>query len=296
MDSIIEKELSESSNDNVLFVTEQCNNRCLMCCQPPKCVDDIDALFSLNVSKIKKSPKNIKTIAITGGEPTLLGNRLLELLILIREELPNTIVHILTNGRLFSDAEFTKRVVEAGDGMISFGIPLHSDYERDHNIIAGNSNAFTETIYGLYNLAMNSAVIELRIVVNKMNYMRLSQISHYVHKNLSFVTWISFMGMERIGYADSMSDSIWIEPVSYISGLVESCDYLSMAGYDVRIYNIPLCLLPRTAHHYSCKSISEWKTFFLPQCQSCSMIEKCCGNFSTSSEPFHGIKPILDLK
>ena len=34
-----------SSNDNTLFVTEQCNNRCIMCCQPPQTADDIDALF-----------------------------------------------------------------------------------------------------------------------------------------------------------------------------------------------------------------------------------------------------------
>lgn len=37
-----------SSNDNTLFVTEQCNNRCIMCCQPPQTADDIDALFQEN--------------------------------------------------------------------------------------------------------------------------------------------------------------------------------------------------------------------------------------------------------
>lgn len=293
MDSIISRGFDASSNDNILFVTEQCNNRCIMCCQPPKDNDDIDELFEQNIQKILGAPKNINYIGITGGEPTLLGDKLPTLISLIREKLPDTHIHILSNGRLFSSPEYASNVVSVGDWMISFGIPLHSDYENDHNLIAGNNRAYQETLYGLYNLAMNSSAIELRIVINNMNYKRLPQISQFILKNLSFVSWISFIGMERIGNADTLDKHIWVEPKLYIPYLTEACQNLSMAGYDVRIYNIPLCLLPPTAHIFAFQSISEWKKYFLKECGPCLMREKCCGLFATSSKPFCGINPIL---
>ena len=73
------KLFSESSNDNTLMVTEQCDNHCLMCCQPPKKNDDFDFFEKLNQKIINASPLNIDCIGISGGEPTLLGKRLVNL-------------------------------------------------------------------------------------------------------------------------------------------------------------------------------------------------------------------------
>ena len=44
-----QRDIDIKSNDNTLFVTEQCNNRCIMCCQPPKRVNDIDLYFAQNI-------------------------------------------------------------------------------------------------------------------------------------------------------------------------------------------------------------------------------------------------------
>lgn len=49
-----------NSNSNVLFVTEQCNNRCIMCCQPPKEIDDTEWYYEHNVQLIKTAPKETK--------------------------------------------------------------------------------------------------------------------------------------------------------------------------------------------------------------------------------------------
>lgn len=75
------------SNDNTLFCTEQCNNHCLMCCQPPINVDDIDWLYEENLLRIQNAPKDLPIIGITGGEPTLLGEKLISLIMYIREQL-----------------------------------------------------------------------------------------------------------------------------------------------------------------------------------------------------------------
>ena len=177
--------------------------------------------------------------------------------------------------------------------MLSFGIPLHSDYEKDHNIIAGNPYAYKETMSGFYNLAMNSASIEVRVVINKLNYQRLSEISQYILKNLPFIEWVSYMGMERTGYADKHAHSIWIDPLDYSDNLIIACELLVMSGYNARIYNIPLCLLHHTGWQYAYQSISEWKKTFATSCRECIVREKCCGLFATSSAPFRGIHPII---
>ena len=64
-----------------------------------------------------------------------------------------------------------------------------------------SKNAYYETITGLFNLASYGAGIELRIVINKLNFMRLPQLAEFIQKNLPFVEWTAFMGMEYIGYA-----------------------------------------------------------------------------------------------
>lgn len=92
-----------NSNDNALFITSQCNNRCVMCCQPPLLRNDHDGYFQKNMALIDSAPRELRSIGITGGEPTLLGDRLFELLRHIRTKLPETEIHLLTNGRAFAD-------------------------------------------------------------------------------------------------------------------------------------------------------------------------------------------------
>lgn len=291
-----QREINIKSNDNTLFVTEQCNNRCIMCCQPPKRTHDIDSLYEQNIERIKQAPKNLQSIGITGGEPTLLGYKLVELIQEIRKELPYTDIHLLSNGRAFKDSDFTKDIVEVGEDKLILGIPLHSDYAGDHDLIAGSRNAYTETMKGLYDIAMQGGIIELRIVMNKLNFSRFLSMAKFIHKNLSFVAWTAFMGMEKTGFADSKSEKIWIEPIEYQAELDDAVHFLADWYHEVAIYNIPLCLLPKGLYNFAKRSISDWKNYYLPVCSKCVMKEKCCGLFSTSSDPYDGIAPILSIK
>lgn len=289
-----QRQLDINSNDNTLFTTEQCNNRCIMCCQPPKRVDDIDRLFRENKQRILNAPKDLPMIALTGGEPTLMGDKMIELVRLIRETLPDTEIHILSNGRTFANFDYAKKLGEVADGHVLMGIPLHSDYEYDHDVIAGARGAYVETMKGLYNLAMQGIAIELRIVMNKLNYLRFPQMAEFIHKNLSFVNWTAFMGMERTGFAASKADRIWIEPKEYVLNLCKAIQYLDDFCHDVCIYNLPLCLIPEEYHAFAEKSISDWKNSYLPICDTCTKKGCCCGFFTTASQPFEEIKPFKE--
>ena len=281
------------SNDNTLFTTARCNNNCIMCCQPPLNNDDIDELYKRNIAIINRSPKDIPVVGISGGEPTLLGDRLIDLIRHIRQTLPDSDIHILSNGRNFKDIDYTRRLVEAADDKLFVGIPLHSDYYKDHDIIAGAKEAYNETMAGIFNLAALGAAIELRIVINKLNYMRLPQMADFIQKNLPFVAWTAFMAMEHIGHAVSNERNIWIEPIDYADKLTEAVLILAQWRKEVAVYNVPLCLIPESIHQFAQKSISDWKNKYLPECDHCSLKSKCCGFFATSQKFFKGIKPIL---
>lgn len=279
------------SNSNVLFVTDQCNNHCVMCCQPPKMKDDIDYYFKKNVALIKTAPKETKNVCITGGEPTLAGDKLFDLIQIIREELPVTDIQILSNGRAFTDRSFTHRLKEIGGEQIFVGVPLHSDYAGDHDRIAGIKGAFTETMLGVYNLADEGIPIELRIVINKMNYQRLPLMAEFIFKNLYFVGWTAWMAMEDTGYATKNAQHIWIEPIDYIPLLCRAVKFLFEWDMPTSIFNIPLCLLPDDYHQFAAQSISDWKTNYLDNCDTCALKENCCGLFATSKRVFTGLYP-----
>ena len=263
-----------------------------MCCQPPHSGDDIDAYYAHNERLIKTAPKDTKEVCITGGEPTLAGDKLISLVDLVRQELPNTSIHILSNGRNFQLNDYTHRLAVAGGDKLIFGIPFHSDYCGDHDLITGAKGAFNETMHGLYNLSEEGCCIELRIVINKLNYKRLPKMAEYIFKNLPFVSWVALMAMEDTGYAVKNDNTIWVEPIEYTKLLCEAVDILDQWRIPVSIYNLPLCLLPATHRKFAAQSISDWKTKHIDVCERCAAKSNCCGLFATSKKTFKGLKAI----
>ncbi|MCM0721660.1 His-Xaa-Ser system radical SAM maturase HxsC [Parabacteroides sp. W1-Q-101] len=280
-----------NSNDNSLFVTSQCNNRCLMCAQPPLNRDDIDFFFERNIRLIDNAPNGLTDIGITGGEPTLLQEKLVHLIKYIELRYPDSLIHILTNGRAFSDIQYTRMFVEFSN--LLFGIPLHSDFSIEHDAITQVKDSYIETMKGLYNLANIGADIELRVVINKMNYRRLPQLSEFIWRNLPFVASISFMGLEDTGYSIKNHNKIWIDPIDYLVEIEKAVINLAEWNLDVSIFNIPLCLLKPSLYKFAKKSISDWKVTYIDTCSTCSKKNECCGLFSTSKMQSPNIKPIL---
>lgn len=284
---MIRTELDINSNDNSLFVTAQCNNRCLMCSQPPLKRNDIDELFERNLRIIESAPDELKDIGITGGEPTLLGDKLFELIEKIQVKYPESIIHILSNGRAFKSRHYNKQLAETGKGQLLIGIPLHSDYIHDHDYIAQAEGSYNETMKGLYNLGEFGVDIELRIVINKINYQRLPQLSDFIYKNLPFVRYVSFMGLEDTGYTIKNHKKVWIEPQEYQIQLEKAVLNLATWGLNVSVFNLPHCCIPESLHEFAKKSISDWKVKYMTSCDECLVKNECCGLFATSKSGYY---------
>jgi len=281
----------KGSYHNSLFITDRCNSNCLMCSQPPKNIDDLDYFYNVNKALIQLIPKETEVIGITGGEPTILGGRLLELLILMSTELPNMCIHMLSNGRIFSRKKYAANISSTNKNLI-IGVPIYSDNYLDHDYIVQARDAFNQTIIGLHNLARYGVKIEIRIVMHKLTYQRLPQIAKFIYKNLPFVNNIAFMGLEYTGYTPFNHDKLWIEPSKYMNQLEEAVLYLNSMGMNAAIYNLQHCLLKETLWNFSVKSISDWKRNYIDECTKCDLLDKCGGVFATSKMLSSEIKAI----
>ncbi len=273
------------SEHNAIFATDRCNNNCLMCSQPPiDRRDDEKVEQNLEVVRLICPPP--AALGLTGGEPTLLGEGLFRILRSVRDRLPTTRLHVLTNGRLFARPDFADAFVRSAPTKTTLGVPLHSSVSFEHDYIAQARHAFDQTITGLHRLARSRQDIEVRVVVHALNAHRLADLADYIYRNLPFASHVALMGLEVTGFARRNLSTLWIEPTEYLHELEKSVEYLAVRGMNVSIYNHQLCLLPRWLWKFARKSISDHKTVYDQRCAGCVAQGECGGLFGTSQGVF----------
>jgi MoaA/NifB/PqqE/SkfB family radical SAM enzyme len=96
-----------SAVHNSILLTERCDNYCIMCSQPPKDRDD-SYLYARARRIVDALPPDARSVALTGGEPTVDADSFLGLLRHIAMVAPALEVHVLSNGRKFADEAFTR--------------------------------------------------------------------------------------------------------------------------------------------------------------------------------------------
>lgn len=285
-----------TARHNSLLLTEQCDNYCLMCSQPPKTRED-DWLYQRAKDVISLLPDDAGTLGLTGGEPTLNADALLDLLDHTSEIAPQLSLHLLSNGRRFADPTFAADYADVDLADIMVGIPLYGAEPTLHDYVVQAPGAFTETLHGILNLASFEQQIELRVVIQRHTAPALTEIATFIARNLPFVDQIALMGLEMTGLARPNAAHVWIDPYDYQQELIEAVDVLVDANLRVKIYNHQLCVLPQPLWPYAVQSISDWKNDFAPVCQPCKAQEICAGVFTTS----HGrhsrhLKPFVNAE
>ena len=266
------------SNSNTLLSTERCNSLCLMCSQPPRDVDD-RYLVDEMLETILLIDRNETQLGISGGEPTLLGDDLLVVLHHARRHLSHTGLHVLSNGRRFSDVAFARSTAAIRHPNLTWGIPVYSDSPEIHDYIVQARGAWSETLAGLFNLARVGADIEIRVVIQRANVERLPELAYFIFRNLTFAQHVAFMSLEPIGLAPGNRDALWVDPADSVDALRDATFFLANRGMNVSLYNYPLCTLPKELWSFAQQSISDWKNTYLPVCGPCGVKQDCCGFF-----------------
>jgi len=282
----------KAASFNSMLVTEQCNSNCLMCSQPPKEADD-RYLADAFLEAIPLMDLSTRELCITGGEPTLLGDKLLDLIAACKVNLPNTALHILSNGRLFNYLSLCGKVASVGHPDLMVGIPVYSDIAGCHDLVVQAKGAFDQTLRGIINLKRFDVKVEVRVVLHRQTIDRLPDLARFLARNLPSVDHVALMGLEMTGHVKMNLEGLWIDPFDYQPQLVQAVRQLVAARMKVSIYNHQLCILDRELWPFARKSISDWKNEYLELCSNCSARDDCGGFFASAKLRFSDyIQPI----
>jgi His-Xaa-Ser system radical SAM maturase HxsC len=269
------------SPHNSILLTEQCNHYCLMCSQPPKTPDD-SHLLRRAFDLVSLIPSDTVRIGFTGGEPTLYGQGLIDLVRHMKAQLPHTSLDILTNGRRFKDREFAKTFAEVAHHDCLLGIPIYSDDPVRHDYVVQAEGAFDETVQGILNLKRFGQKVEIRVVLHKQTIDRLVKTCEFLARNLLFVDHVALMGLEITGFTRANLELVWIDPYDYKDVLSEAVAVLNSYRMNASVYNHQLCVVNRDVERNYRRSISDWKNEYLESCAPCARKNECGGFFSSS--------------
>ena len=273
-----------NSTHNAFLVTERCNHFCLMCSQPPRNIDDGWIIDEITACVPLIDPST-KSIGFTGGEPLLEWERFIPLVARFRDALPDTRIHVLTNGRFFADPRVANAWAALMHPNLCAAIPIYSSVDATHDHIVQARGALDETLLGILRLKDKRQRVEIRIVLHALTVPGLIETCRWLARNLPFVDHIALMGLENTGFVLA-NPELWIDPADYQTDLAEAVQRLDEAGMNVSIYNLPRCVLLPQLWRYAVQSISDWKNAFLDECNACSERSHCGGFFSSGMPRF----------
>lgn len=283
------------SKHNAFLVTERCNHYCLMCSQPPRRVDDGWILDEI-AECIELIDPATETIGFTGGEPFLEWQRFISVVATVRDRLPATAVHVLTNGQAFASDEVASAWATLDHKRVMVGIPLYGAVDAVHDYVVQARGAFDETVLGILRLKDKGQRVEVRLVLHALTTSRLRETCTWLARNLPFVDHVALMGLENTGFALANQDLLWIDPLDFQADLACGVDILRSAGVNVSIYNLPLCVLDRSVWDVAVQSISDWKRNYSSECDGCGARARCAGFFSSGRPRFsRGIRAISEM-
>lgn len=273
--------LSRNANHNTVLITERCNNLCSFCSQPPREGNDD---WLLGQAMLALADFNFEgVIGVSGGEPLLYAQKFIDFLDFIRDYSPNTSLHILTNGRAFSDLHFAQEIAKRLTNLnFSFGIPLYAATADTHDLLVGSAGAFSETVKGIINAGNLGLNIELRFIPTQKNYQELPSVIEYSNRVFSNIAQISVMNLEPMGWARKNWGSLYLSPLEYSETIHRSIQVSQLGTIPLVFFNYPLCHLEQKVWDYAVKAISDWKNNYPATCHGCKMIDSCGGYFASA--------------
>jgi len=271
--SVAHRWIRSGSAHNSLLITEQCDQLCLMCSQPPKKTHQ--DFFEHFYSACLLAPCNM-TIGFSGGEPTLHKHSLIDLLSRLLLVRPDLRFHVLTNAQHFElgDREALRRLTNT-----VWGIPLYSADAQLHDSIVFKEGAFDRLCKSLATLCYSGAAIELRTVIMRSNARDLPNLSSFITSNLSFIDVWAIMQLENIGFAKNRWTELFFDHSADFSPIDQALGGARLHGVEVALYNFPLCTVPQQWRSLAAASISDWKKKFLDECRGCAERNMCSGFF-----------------
>ncbi len=195
--------------------------------------------------EIDKILKNSNHIEFNGGEPTLNKN-LFKILDYTNSIKKNIEIGLISNARLFSYKNFLEQLLKLKLNNFKVITTIYGHNTPLHDSITRTPHSFVQQINGIRNLIRKGIKIELRIVINKINYKYLPEISNYLINNFSskdFI-YINFINTKLTGQALKNVKIIGIQTNKIIPFLDKSVIKLNKHQFNIKLSHFPHCILP----------------------------------------------------
>lgn len=131
-----------------------------MCSQPPKDADDSWILREIH-DALPLVDKQTRSLGFTGGEPLLNWRDFLPILSDCRNLLPQTAIHVLSNGRAFASSDVVSAWAAVRHPNLTVGIPLYAAVDNVHDYVVQARGAFDETVLGILKLKDKGQRVEV---------------------------------------------------------------------------------------------------------------------------------------
>jgi His-Xaa-Ser system radical SAM maturase HxsC len=250
-----------------------------MCSQPPTAQDD-SWLIDQAVEVIRHVRRPPAVVGISGGEPLLVAAGLRRVLAAIETNWPDTVVEVLTNGRLLHDQAVVSEVFGEPPKNVRWLVPLYGHADLLHDFVVQSPGAFDETIDGLLTLQALRQPIQLRIVLVQPVLDVLDGLCRFIGQNLPFVEYVALMACEPTGFALANRDLCELDLFTSAPVLERASGVLGRYRVPHLFMNAPLCSLPQSLWPLARRSISDWKSTYADDCSQCAVRDKCCGLFA----------------
>lgn len=254
------------SNDNLRLDVKlnfTCNNMCRFCVQGDKrhkkkgkTTEEIKDLLTENSGRYKE-------VVFTGGEITIRPD-IVEIVKHATGE-GYEIIQMQTNGRMFSDLEFCKKMISAGAN--DFGLSLHGHCKEVHEGLTRAKGSFAQTIKGIRNLTGLGQSVKTNTVITKQNYRNLPDMAKIFC--LSGVTQFQLAFVHILGSAYENRESIVPRKSEIMPYVMEALDTGIKYGVSVMTEAIPYCLMSGYEDYVAERIIPETKIYDADQVTEC---------------------------
>lgn len=254
----------------------ECNNHCLMCSNPNDSWRLAKYDYNNLVSRLKDIKEGIGSITVTGGEPTI-NPDFTRVFDFMKNKLPEARVSLLTNGRRFYYADFTKKCCELKH--LSFVITLHGYNEHTHDEITLVKGSFKQTCRGLDNILKfkkPGQALEIRVVITKINLSFYTKILSFIKENYPGADRIVLLFLEIEGAAQENISKVGLT-YSKLGKSLPGLSSIIPAFREFRLYHFPLCVINKVFWKYVWATLPEQEIIFPSACKKCIYRTSCPG-------------------
>lgn len=262
----------------------RCNNHCIMCTTPlPLPESYLEPTWEQIFQKLERLDMNEESILFTGGEPTLRRD-VFQILKYTRSRFKAAEIRLVTNARMLSIDRFVHRIARINDILVISEI--HGP-EKLHDEITQTSGSFRQARRGILNAISAGIRIELRIVVHRMNYRAVPEISQLIADEFKDVERIVIFPIDIIGNAHNNISALGVTLKEIVPYIETAAEFLINRNIKTSLYHMPLCML-RENYRCICERITveTRRIAFAEQCSRCTMRSNCPGIWASYARQF----------